>query len=173
VASKPDSQELCFAPGGDAPRFVHSQAPALVHPGGEVVDPDGRVLGEHDGTYAFTVGQRRGLGVAVGEPVYVIEVDAPRNRVVVGPRELLSSRGLKADRATWVAGGPPSDGPFEATVRVRYRGDDIPAVIEPTGDASFTVTFRSPQRAIAPGQSVVIDRADEVLGGGRIVSSFR
>ena len=173
VATKPDSQELCFAPGGDAPGFVRTQAPALVHPGGEVVDADGRVLGEHDGTYAFTVGQRRGLGVAMGEPVYVLEVHAPANRVVVGPRELLSSTGLGADRASWVAGGPPSDGPFEATVRVRYRGDDVPAVIEPRGADRFTVSFRSPQVAIAPGQSAVVDRADEVLGGGRIVSSFR
>jgi len=173
VATKPDSQELCFAPSGDAPRFVRSLAPMLVHPGGELVDAGGRVLGEHDGTYAFTVGQRRGLGVAVGEPVYVLEVDARANRVVVGPRELLSSKGLEADRASWVAGCPPADGPFEATVRVRYRGDDVPAVIEPAGAEAFTVSFRSPQAAIAPGQSAVVYRADEVLGGGRIVSSFR
>lgn len=173
VASKPDSQELCFAPSGDAGGFVRSQAPALVHPGGEVVDPDGRLLGEHDGTFAFTVGQRRGLGVALGEPAYVLEVDAAHNRVVVGPHELLSRRGLEADRASWVAGGPPSDGPFEAEVCVRYRGDDVPAVIEPTGLATFRATFRSPQRAIAPGQSVVAYRGDEMLGGGRIVSSFR
>ena len=104
VATKPDSQELCFAPSGDAGGFVRTQAPALVHPGGEVVDPGGRVLGEHDGTFGFTVGQRRGLGVAMGEPAYVLEVDAAHNRVVVGPQELLSRRGLVADRASWVAG---------------------------------------------------------------------
>ncbi|MGZ8630267.1 MAG: tRNA 2-thiouridine(34) synthase MnmA [Actinomycetota bacterium] len=173
VASKPDSQELCFAPSGDAGGFVRAQAPALVHPGGEVVDPDGRVLGEHDGTFGFTVGQRRGLGVALGEPAYVLEVDASRNRVMIGPRELLSRRGLEADRASWVAGEPPADGPFEAEVRVRYRGDGVPAVIEPTGHATFAATFRSPQGAIAPGQSVVVDRGDEVLGGGRIVSTYR
>jgi tRNA-uridine 2-sulfurtransferase len=173
VASKPDSQELCFAPSGDAGGFVRSQAPALVRPGGEVVDDDGRVLGEHDGTFGFTVGQRRGLGVAVGSPAYVLEVDASANRVVVGPRELLSRRGLQADRASWVAGGPPCDGPFEAEVRVRYRDDGVPAVVEPVGATAFTVTFRSPQRAVAPGQSAVIDRGDEVLGGGRIVSTFR
>ena len=89
VASKPDSQELCFAPSGDAGGFVRAQAPELVHSGGEVVDPDGVVLGHHDGTFAFTVGQRRGLGVATGSPVYVLEVDAPMNRVVVGAGELL------------------------------------------------------------------------------------
>jgi tRNA-uridine 2-sulfurtransferase len=173
VATKPDSQELCFAPSGDAGGFVRSQARELVHPGGEVVDSEGRVLGEHDGTFGFTVGQRKGLGVAVGEPRYVVEVDAPRNRVVIGPGELLARRGLVADRASWVAGEPPSDGPFEAAVRVRYRGEDVPAVIEPSGPGAFTVTFRSLQRAIAPGQSVVVYRDDDVLGGGRIVSSLR
>ena len=173
VATKPDSQELCFAPSGDAGGFVRSQAPDLVHPSGEVVDAHGRVLGEHDGTFAFTVGQRRGLGIAIGEPAYVIEVDAVQNRVVVGPGELLSRSGLEADRASWVSSEPPCDGPFEAAVRVRYRGDDITAVIEPTGADSFRVTFRSHQRAIAPGQSVVVYRGDDMLGGGRIVSSFR
>ena len=173
VATKPDSQELCFAPSGDAGGFVRSRAPELVHPSGEMVDARGRTLGEHDGTFAFTVGQRRGLGVALGEPAYVLEVDAARNRVVVGPGELLSRRGLAADRASWVSGEPPSDRPFEATVRVRYRGDDLAAVIEPTGSATFRVTFRSPERAIAPGQSAVVYRGDDVLGGGRIVSSFR
>ncbi len=170
VASKPDSQELCFAPSGDAGGFVREQAPALVHAGGEVVDADGRVLGEHDGTFAFTVGQRRGLGVSAGVPLYVLAVDAPANRVVVGAEELLAKRGLAADRASWVAGGPPSDGPFEAGVRVRYRGESAAAVITPT-EAGFEVSFRTPQRAIAPGQSAVVDRDDEVLGGGRIVST--
>lgn len=173
VAAKPDSQELCFAPSGDAGGFVRSQARELVHPGGEVVDTHGRVLAEHDGTFGFTVGQRRGLGLAVGERRYVVDVDAARNRVVVGPGELLSRRGLQADQASWVAGEPPHEGPFEAAVRVRYRGDDVPAVVEPSGGRSFTVTFGSPQRAIAPGQSVVVYRRDDVLGGGRIVSSFR
>ena len=173
VAGKPDSQELCFAPSGDAGGFVRTRVPAIVRSGGEVVDIDGRVLGDHDGTFGFTVGQRRGLGVALGEPAYVLEVDAPRNRVVVGPRELLSRSGLEADRASWAAGHPPTDGPFEAEVRVRYRGDDVPSVVVPTGPASFTVTFRSRQRAIAPGQSAVVYRGDELLGGGRIVSSSR
>jgi len=169
VASKPDSQELCFAPSGDAGGFVRSQAPELVHAGGEVVDADGRVLGNHDGTFAFTVGQRRGLGVATGSPVYVLEVDAPTNRVVVGPDELLSKRGLIADRSSWVAGHPPV-GAFEARVRIRYRGDDADAVITPVPDG-FEVAFRRPQRAVAPGQSVVVYRDDEVLGGGRIVQA--
>jgi tRNA-specific 2-thiouridylase len=171
VASKPDSQELCFAPSGDAGSFVRSQAPRLVREGGEIVDPDGRVLGEHDGTFAFTVGQRRGLGVSVGAPVYVLEVDAVANRVVIGPGELLARRRLEADRATWVAGRPPAVGPFEAEVRIRYRGDDAPAVVTPVGRGRFSVEFRVPQRAVAAGQSAVVYRGDELLGGGRIVSA--
>jgi tRNA-specific 2-thiouridylase len=172
VATKPDSQELCFAPSGDAGGFVRSQAPALVHAGGEVVDPDGRVLAEHDGTFAFTIGQRRGLGVALGEPAYVVDVDAAANRVVVGPGELLSRRGLRADRASWVAGAPPR-GPFEAIVRVRSRDEGADAVVEAHDDGSFSVAFRAPQRAIAPGQSAVVSLGDEVLGGGRIVETVR
>ncbi len=172
VATKPDSQDLCFAPAGDAGGFVRSQAEGLIHGGGEIVDPGGRVLAEHDGTFAFTVGQRRGLGVATGSPVYVLELDAEANRVVVGPQELLARRGLVADRASWVAGGPPADGPFEAEVRIRYRGEDVTAVVTPDRD-DFTVEFRTPQRSVAPGQSAVVYRGDELLGGGRIVSSMR
>jgi len=173
VATKPDSQELCFAPAGDAGAFVRSQVPALVRAGGEVVDPAGRVLGTHDGTFAFTVGQRRGVGVATGTPVYVVELDAGTNRVVVGPEELLAVRGLEADRASWVAGAPPSQGPFEAAVCIRYRGEDASAVVTPGPADTFRVDFRSPQRAIAPGQSAVVVRGHEVLGGGRILRPLR
>jgi tRNA-specific 2-thiouridylase len=99
-------------------------------------------------------------------------VDAATNRVIVGPGELLARRGLVADRVSWIAGRPPSDGPFEAEVRIRYRGEDVPAVIEPMG-GRIRVEFRTPQRAVAPGQSVVVYRGAELLGGGRIISSFR
>jgi tRNA-specific 2-thiouridylase len=170
VATKPDSQELCFAPSGDAGGFVRATAPGLVRAGGEVVDPDGEVLAEHDGTFAFTVGQRRGLGVAAGAPVYVLEVDAGANRVVVGPAALLRKRRAEVDRARWVAGEPPP-GRFEAQVRIRYRGDDVDAVITPDGVERFDVEFRSPQAAVAPGQSAVVYRGDEVLGGGRILAA--
>ena len=130
------------------------------------------MLGEHDGTFAFTVGQRRGLGVATGEPVYVVDLDAQRNRVVVGPAELLARAGVEADRLSWVAGEPPRDEPFEAEVRIRYRGDDIAAVLELRGEA-LRAWFSTPQRGIAPGQSLVVYRGRELLGGGRIVRSFR
>jgi len=172
VAGKPDSQEVCFVPGADHGAFLAQHARDLVAPG-EVVDPSGRVLGEHDGTFRFTVGQRRGLGVSTGERNYVVDLDRTANRVVVGPGELLARRGLVAERLNWVAGRPPEGGPFEATVKVRYKGEDVPAVIASTAEGTVEVEFRTPQRAIAPGQSVVFYARDEVLGGGRIREPLR
>lgn len=171
VAAKPDSQELCFAPSGDAGAFLRQVAPELLREG-EIVDAEGRVLGRHGGAATFTVGQRRGLGVSAPRPMYVLEVDAAANRVVVGPEELLARRGLLADRVSWVAGEPPSQGPFEAEVRIRYRGEDVPAVIEPEGER-MRVEFRTPQRGVAPGQSIVVYRGEELLGGGRILQALR
>lgn len=172
VAAKPDSQELCFAPAGEAGAFVRSQAPELVR-AGEVVDGAGRVLAEHDGTFAFTVGQRRGLGVATGEKTYVVDLDADSNRIVVGPQELLARRGLVADRASWVTGVAPDDGPFEAEVQIRYRGQGVPAVITPGAGDAIRVAFGTPQHAVAPGQSAVIYHGDELVGGARIVEALR
>ncbi|HEX4941103.1 MAG TPA: aminomethyltransferase beta-barrel domain-containing protein, partial [Actinomycetota bacterium] len=140
---------------------------------GDVVDPSGTVVGRHGGTFAFTIGQRRGTGVAVGERRYVVDVDPAANRVVVGPGELLERRGLIADRVSWIAGEPPGDGPFEAEIRIRYRGDDVPCVAEPLAEDRVRVEFRTAQRAVAPGQSAVLYRGDEVLGGGRIVEAIR
>jgi tRNA-specific 2-thiouridylase len=172
VAGKPDSQEVCFVPGADHGSFLAEHAPDLVS-SGQVVDPAGRPVAEHDGTFRFTIGQRRGLGVSTGQRQYVVDVDAVANRVMVGPGELLARRGLVADRVRWVAGGPPAGGPFEAQVKVRYRGEDVPAVVEPVGTGAARVEFRTPQRAIAPGQSVVFYSGDEVLGGGRITEAVR
>ncbi|HEX9311703.1 MAG TPA: aminomethyltransferase beta-barrel domain-containing protein, partial [Actinomycetota bacterium] len=166
------SQEVCFVPGADHGAFLERHAPDLVH-AGEVVDPAGRPLAQHDGTFRFTIGQRRGLGVPSGERLYVVDVDPGANRVVVGPGELLARRGLRADRVRWVAGEPPAGGPFEAHVRIRYRGEDVPAAVEATGHDRAVVEFRSPQRGVAPGQSVVIYSGDEVLGGGRIAEALR
>ncbi len=172
VASKPDSQEVCFVPGADHAAFLERHAPDLVR-AGTVEDPGGRALGPHDGTFRFTIGQRRGVGVSTGERAYVVDLDRDRNRVVVGPGELLSRRGLVADRVHWVGGGPPARGPFEAEVRIRYRGGDVPAVIEALDPDGVRVEFRAPQRAVAPGQSVVFYRRDEVLGGARITEALR
>lgn len=172
VADKPDSQEVCFVPDGSHANFIEEYLPDLVREG-EVVDEHGEVLGSHDGSFRFTIGQRKGIGVATHEKRYVLDMDAAANRVVVGPSELLARRGLQADNVSWVAGEPPSDGPFEAQVVVRYRGEPIDAVVAPSEDRAVRIEFRNPQRAIAPGQSVVFYRGDEVLGGGRIIEAFR
>jgi tRNA-specific 2-thiouridylase len=172
VARKPDSQEVCFVPGADHGAFLADHAPDLVRKGA-VVAPDGAPLGEHDGAFRYTIGQRRGLGISTGRREYVIDVDVRTNRVVVGPEELLGRRGLVAERVSWVAGVPPPPGPFEVEVRVRYAGDAVPAVVDVAGGDGARVEFRTPQRAIAPGQSVVFYRADEVLGGGVIAEAFR
>jgi tRNA-specific 2-thiouridylase len=164
VAGKPDSQEVCFVPGADHGAFLAQHAPDLVR-SGSITDPAGNVLGEHDGTFRFTLGQRRGLRVSTGERNYVVETDPVANRVVVGPQELLSRRTLEAERVSWVAHRP--EGPFEGEVRIRYKGDDVPAVIEADGDGA-RVEFRTPQRAVTPGQSVAFYAGEELLGGGTI-----
>ena len=169
VAGKPDSQEVCFVADGDHRAFLDGLAPDLARDG-DVVDVAGTVLARHGGLAGFTVGQRRGLGVSTGAPTYVLELDAARNRVVVGPGELLARTGLVADRARWVAGGPPADGPFEAEVQLRYRGEPVASVVEVT-HGEVVVSFRAPQRGVAPGQSVVVRRGDEVLGSARILRS--
>jgi tRNA-uridine 2-sulfurtransferase len=169
VAAKPDSQDLCFAPAADPSGFLEARAPHLAAEG-EVVDAEGRVLGTHGGTFRYTVGQRRGLGVSTPDRMYVVDVDAAANRVVVGPGELLARRGLLTDRVNWVAGRP--DGPVEAGVKIRYRGEEVPAVVEPVGDDRARVEFRAPQRAVAPGQAAVFYQGDEVLGGGTIRSAL-
>jgi tRNA-specific 2-thiouridylase len=170
VAGKPDSQDLCFAPSGDAAAFVEARAPHLARTG-QVVDPEGRALGTHGGAFRYTIGQRRGLGVSTGERRYVVDVDAGANRVVVGPAGLLSRAGLMADRVTWISDRP--EGPIEGEVKIRYRGEDVPAVIEPAGRDEARVGFRSPQRAVTPGQAVAFYSGDEVLGGGTIREAIR
>ncbi|HEV3475170.1 MAG TPA: tRNA 2-thiouridine(34) synthase MnmA [Actinomycetota bacterium] len=165
VAGKPDSQDLCFAPAADAATFVQNRAPHLAREG-DVVDPEGRVLATHEGTFRYTIGQRRGLGVSSGERTYVVDVDAPSNRVVVGPSQLLVRRGLEAERVNWVADRP--SGPFEAGVKIRYRGSETPAVVEPVGIDGARVEFRSSQPAVTPGQAVVFYVGDRVAGGGTI-----
>jgi tRNA-specific 2-thiouridylase len=171
VAAKPDSQEVCFVPGADHAAFIEEHAPGMARPG-EVVDPEGNVIGGHGGSFRFTVGQRRGIGLSTRERSYVLEVDARANRVVVGPGDLLSRRGLVGDRVSWVGGEPPASGPFEAEVRIRYNGEDVAAVVEVI-DGRLRVEFRTPQRGVAAGQSVVVYRGDELLGGARIIESLR
>jgi tRNA-specific 2-thiouridylase len=163
-ADKPDSQELCFVPDGDVAGFVHRARGE--EPRGRVVDPEGRVLGEHQGISAFTVGQRRGLGLGGGPTRYVLRIVPDAHEVVVGEADALLGTRLAARDAHWLRGTPAE--PFRAEVRVRYRHRPAAGLVAPTDDG-FEVRFDEPQRAISPGQAAVIYRDDEVLGGGFIV----
>jgi tRNA-specific 2-thiouridylase len=176
TSDKPESQEICFIPDNDYRKFIEDYLgeagtlEARLPKGGEIVDTSGRVLGSHDGTHRYTVGQRRGLGVSSPEPLYVVQIQSAKRRVVAGTaRELLSDE-LVARDCNWIAIAEPT-GPVECSARVRYRAADAPAVIEPLGDGRFRVRFREPQRAITPGQAVVFYDGDDVVGGGWISSS--
>jgi tRNA-specific 2-thiouridylase len=171
VAEKAESQEICFVPDDDYPGFLKSRVPGTFRPG-PVVDTVGRVIGRHRGIVHFTVGQRRGMGVAASRPLYVVSVDAATNTVVAGPDEALRSGGLMASGLSYVSGMRP-DGPFKARVRIRYRHAEAEAVVTPVGTSEARIVFSSPQRAVAPGQAVVFYRRSTVLGGGTIESGLR
>jgi tRNA-specific 2-thiouridylase len=174
TADKPDSYEICFVPDGDAGGFVERATGAAASPG-EIVDADGEVVGEHRGMHRYTVGQRRGLGLATHDKRYVLELDPARNRVVVGPGELLARGGLEAERVSWIA-APPTPG-AELIVQIRAHGAGIPARLDGLAGDAVTVRFGEPQRSIAPGQLVAFYLGDvggdEVLGGGTITRSLR
>ena len=172
VAEKKESQEICFVPDGDyagfIDRYLHAEAEDhRVPPAGEIVTTDGRALGTHDGIHRFTVGQRRGIGVAGARPLYVLNVDAGRNRVVVGHDEDLLSDEFTAAGVNWISLDQPIE-PVRAEVRVRYRHLAAPASITPLPESRARIKFDEPQRAISPGQATVFYRRDEVLGGGWI-----
>jgi len=168
VAEKVESQDICFVAGGAYGEFVRAQAgEALQARPGEIVDRGGRVLGTHRGTIHYTVGQRRGLGIAAAAPLYVVEVDAARNRVIVGDENDLLEAVLEVREVNWVSCDPPA-GPIEAAVRIRYRSRPAPARVVPGDGGRATVRLREARRAVAPGQSAVFYRGDTVLGGGVI-----
>jgi tRNA-uridine 2-sulfurtransferase len=182
VAEKPESQEICFVPSGNYTNFIEAyrreqqrndNESESVRPiqqdseAGELVTTSGQVVGTHSGVQHFTVGQRRGLGIASPRALYVLQIDADAKRVTVGEEKDLWRDSLEARDVNWIS-WPNLHEPIEATVKIRYRHDPAPARIEPAGPASVRVRFFAPQRAITPGQSAVFYRGDEVLGGGWI-----
>ena len=164
-AAKADSQDICFIPFGDYKAFL---AERVATTAGEIVDTAGRVLGPHKGIEFFTVGQRRGLGVAGPEPLYVLRLEPDTNRVVVGPESALYQDKMTVSRVNYVSGAAPA-GPMPVTVKIRYQGGAAPAVLHPRPDSdNALVCFDQPQRAITPGQAAVFYQDDTVLGGGFI-----
>lgn len=166
VADKPDSHEICFVPDGDAGGFVERQLPEADR-SGDIVDSGGKRLGRHAGVHRLTVGQRRGLGLATGTPMYVLKLQPVDARVIVGPREELGGRELTATDVNWISGAPPSS-PSRLTARIRHRHEDAPATVTPDGDSRAHVQFDDPQFAITPGQAVVFYDGSNVVGGGWI-----
>ena len=165
-AEKPDSQDICFIPSGDYRQFLKERVTPRP---GAIVNAGGAILGSHEGMEFFTVGQRRGLGISTKTPQYVVAIDNESGNVVVGPEEQLYSRTLVASDVNYVSGRPP-EAASEVTVKIRYKSPEAAAILHPDGDRA-TVEFQSPQRAVTPGQAMVIYQGDEVLGGGRIESA--
>lgn len=170
TADKPDSQDLCFVGDGSYRDFIRSRFPDAARPG-PVVSTDGARLADHDGMVDFTIGQRRGLGVALGERRYVVDIEPDTATVVVGRKDELLSKGCSVDDVSFVAGVPPAG--ENVDVKIRYRSAPVPARLACVGAASWAVTFAEPQYAVAPGQAAVFYRGDEVLGGGTISKAHR
>jgi len=167
VADKADSQEICFIPDNDYRGFIERRLPEGDR-GGLLVDQDGRVLGAHEGVHRFTVGQRKGLGLASvsGSPMYVLALRPSDQHVIVGPKSSLERTALDASGVNWVIEEPT--GPIRARVQIRHRHQAAPATVEATESGRATVSFDAPQIAITPGQAVVFYEGDRVLGGGWI-----
>jgi tRNA-specific 2-thiouridylase len=171
LAEKRDSQEICFVPGGDYKKFLDAylgeQGESLPDTAGELVTTDGCVIGEHAGIHNFTVGQRKGLGVATGSPLYVIQINGQQRQVVVGEKENLYSKTLIAKRTNLIS-VDELDQPARVTVKIRHRHEPAPATIERNGADEILVSFDEPQRAVTPGQAAVFYDSDVVVGGGWI-----
>jgi tRNA-uridine 2-sulfurtransferase len=171
LAEKPDSQEICFVPGGDYKRFIDAylaeQGELLTDSSGELVTTQGEVIGEHSGIHNFTVGQRKGLGVATGSPLYVIQISGSQKQVIVGGDDHLYSRTLHARCVNLISVDDLRE-PMRVTVKIRHRHEPAPATIERAGLDEIRVTFDQAQRAITPGQAAVFYDHDVVVGGGWI-----
>ena len=172
LAEKPDSQEICFVPGGDYKNFLDAylaeQGESLPDTAGELVTTSGETIGEHGGIHQFTVGQRKGLGVATGTPLYVIQIKGDSREVIVGSQEELYSQTLRANRLNWIAIDDLHE-PMRVSVKIRHRHQAAAAVIEKVSADQVLATFDDAQRAITPGQAAIFYDGDIVVGGGWIV----
>jgi tRNA-specific 2-thiouridylase len=164
VAFKDDSQDICFIPGDDYIAFL--QAAGIKGTEGEFVLADGRVVGRHGGIHRYTVGQRRGMGIAWSEPLYVLEIDAKNNRIVVGTEKELYRDGFTVSDCNWIV--PAGLEPFETLCRIRYRHKPVPCVVTPLNGGRAEIRFLRPEKGVTPGQVAVFYRDEEVLGGGWI-----
>ena len=174
VADKPDSQDICFVPNGDYATVIERLRPDCSLPG-EIVDMDGNILGQHQGVLHYTVGQRRGLGVAIGEPLYVVRIDADKRQVIVGPKDALARRTIMLDEVNWLGGEMLSD-PIDVKVKIRSTGSPVRANLTLLQGQRAEVSLDIPEEGVSPGQACVFYGADEgpaarVLGGGWIISA--
>jgi tRNA-specific 2-thiouridylase len=172
LAEKPDSQEICFIPGGDYKQFIaaylEEQGEQSPETAGDLVASNGEVLGRHEGIANFTVGQRKGLGVSSPSPLYVLNIDPASHRVTVGADAELATRTLRANRLNWIS-IPELTGSMRVRAKIRHRHEPAWALLESAGVGQVIATFDEPQRAVTPGQSAVFYAGDEVVGGGWIL----
>lgn len=171
VAHKPDSQEICFVPHDDYKAYLRAKNPACLHPG-DIVDTEGHVLGHPEGVPLYTIGQRKGLGIAHPEPLYVVDLDMAHDRVIVGGAKDVYADGLIAGDLSWIA-IDALEAPIAVTAKVRYGRREGRAHVEPLVGGKVKVRFEEPQRAVTPGQSVVFYDGDTVVGGGIIEKALR
>jgi tRNA-uridine 2-sulfurtransferase len=168
VSKKPDSQDICFVPNGDYRKIVKKENPEAFAPG-NFVNTAGKVLGTHDGIINFTVGQRKGLGIALGEPMYVVEIKPDTKEVVLGLKEELKVRKFNIKDLNWIGEDIPAEG-LECEVRVRNGHDPIKCLLMPTGTKTATVELFNPQAMVAPGQAAVFYNERRLIGGGWILN---
>ncbi len=172
TANKPESQEICFVPDGKYSEFIdryleHEGRTGEMPTGGEIVTTAGETVGSHSGIHRYTIGQRRGLGIANEKPLYVVQIERAKNQIIVGEADELESIGFIARGVNWVAFDQPTE-PVRSNVKVRYRHEPAAATIHPLPDARAEIVFDEPQRAITPGQATIFYDGDEVVGGGWI-----
>ena len=170
-ARKHDSQDICFVPDGDYGKFLEEYT-GKTYAQGNFLDISGKVVGQHRGAVRYTIGQRKKLGLALGKPVYVCEKDMAANTVMVGDEASLMSKGLVATEVNWLAGRAPTTA-IEVQARTRYKQQEQKAIVYPLGDKSLRLEFAQQQRAVAPGQAVVLYQGDVVVAGGTITQVLR